>query len=608
MTQGAEPVSALAERDPFDQRLVVAASGLLRQFNRAGVIEAADVHVARTLGRLAGETDESVLLAAALAVRGLRLGHVLVPLERIAGTAAVDTDEPVDLSALPWPEPEQWIARVASSDLVTGAGPRPLRLDGSALYLDRCYAEETEVAAALRSLSQATAGAIDEALLSAGIARLFGDERDDLQALAARSAVVRRLSVVAGGPGTGKTTTIARIAALHCEQALGRGDPQPLIALTAPTGRAAARLEQAVHEEAAVLDVCTDVRERLLELRAYTLHRLLGLRPGGGRWGRDRRLAHDLVVVDETSMVPLSLMASLTGALRPSARLVLVGDPDQLTSIEAGSVLADIVGGGENPGIITLQRVHRFGGAIAALAAAIRAGDADGVIEILQRAPDDVTWLPDGAPAADPPAAVIDRALAAASGMATAARRRDQGAALQELGAFRVLCAHRRGPYGAETWSDLVQARLAAADGAIEPGARWYAGRPLLVTENDPELRLSNGDAGVIVALADGGMGAVFARGTGTVVHSPSRLGPVQTVYASTIHRSQGSQFDAAAVLLPEPGSRLLTRELLYTAVTRARRSLLIAGEEEVIRSAISRPAARASGLGARLWAGAPGA
>ncbi|MGH2875485.1 MAG: exodeoxyribonuclease V subunit alpha, partial [Solirubrobacteraceae bacterium] len=394
-------------------------------------------------------------------------------------------------------------------------------------------------------------------------------------------------------------------------QAQAAGGPPPLVALAAPTGRAAARLEEALHHEAAVLDLAPQLRERLLELRAQTLHRLLGLRPGGGRWGSGRRLAHDLVVVDETSMVSLSLMAALTAALRPSARLVLVGDPDQLASIEAGSVLADIVGeapgtrkrdAGERPGIVTLDRVHRFGGAIAALAAAIRAGDGDRVIEVLRRTGGELTWLETSASAADPPAAVVDLALAAAAETIAPAREGRAELALARLGAFRVLCAHRRGPYGAETWSSLIETRLAATGAGAEGANRWYPGRPLLVTENDPELRLANGDSGVVVSLADGRVACAFAHGGGTVLHSPSRLGAVQTVYASTIHRSQGAQFDATAVLLPEPGSRLLTRELLYTAVTRARRALVVAGEEESIRRAVARPAARASGLAARLW------
>ena len=199
------------------------------------------------------------------------------------------------------------------------------------------------------------------------------------------------MTVVAGGPGTGKTTTVARIVALLLEQAAAAGAPEPLVALAAPTGKAAARLDEAVHDEAAALDVSDDVRTRLAALDASTLHRLLGWRPGShSRFRHDRgnRLPHDVVIVDETSMVSLSLMARLVEAVRPEARLILVGDPGQLTSIEAGAVLGDIVGPGASAddGIVVLDRVHRFGGGIARVAEAIRRGDADAVIAALGRA------------------------------------------------------------------------------------------------------------------------------------------------------------------------------------------------------------------------------
>ena len=275
---------AVRERDPFEARFVRLASGLLRAFNDAGVLAAADVHVARRLGVLGGETDEAVLLAVALAVRGPRLGHVHVDLERIRDTAAVDAEDPIDLAGLPWPEPAPWIAAVAASALVA-AGPdatRPLRLEGSWLYLDRYWAEEVHVARRLRELAGEPVAGTDAALLRDGIARLFGgaDAAQDRQALAAATAVTRRFAVVAGGPGTGKTTTVARIVALICEQAAAAGQPFPLIALAAPTGKAAARLEEAVRDEAVDLDVGAAVRERLLELPAFTIHRLLGWRPG----------------------------------------------------------------------------------------------------------------------------------------------------------------------------------------------------------------------------------------------------------------------------------------------------------------------------------------
>jgi len=609
----------------FEPSLALGAPPLLCEFNRAGVLDAADVHVARALGRLAGEDDEQVLLAAALAVRGVRLGHVLVALDDVAQTVATEADAPSDPAALPWPEPQRWLERVKRSPLTTGEPPRPLRLEGSALYLRRCHAEEEQVARALRRRARAlrrraladglpqTAGAARPpaperpGTASAGrMQRLLGDPLTDRQALAVQTALGASFSVIAGGPGTGKTTAVARVVALAREQALAAGRPVPLVALCAPTGRAAARLEEAVHAEAATLDVEPEARDWMLSLRAQTLHRLLGLSPH--RTSPPRRLAHDLVIVDETSMVGLSLMASLTEALRPAARLVLVGDPDQLASVEAGSVLADIVAGTDPAAVVALDRVHRFEGEIAQLAEAIRDGDGDAVIDSLARARSQVSWLDCAATADRPPDALLAPALDAALETIAAARAGDAQKALRSSAALRVLCAHRRGPYGAERWSELIESRLRAPEGAPATWARWYPGLPLLVSENDPELRLANGDLGVVVSLEGGGVACAFARGDTTVLHGPGRLGAVQTSYAATIHRSQGSQFDTALVVLPEPGSRLLTRELLYTAVTRARRRLVVAGEEEAIRLAVARRAVRASGLAARLRRQAPGA
>jgi exodeoxyribonuclease V alpha subunit len=618
--------ATVPERDALEPRFARHASGLLREFNQAGVLAAADVHVARRLGALADETDEAVLLAVALAVRAPRLGHVHVDLARIRDTAAVDAEEPVDLAALPWPQAADWVARVAASPLVdleaSGAcdDVRPLRMADSWLYLNRYWTEESEVAGALRKMSSAPASGVSEQLLSDGLDRLFGDQAGERQAQAAAAAVRRRLAVVAGGPGTGKTTTVARIVALLCEQAAAGGGGSglgraPLIALAAPTGKAAARLQEAVHAEAVRLDVSDAVREQLLSLNASTLHRLLGWRPGSHsrfRHGRNQRLPHDVVIVDETSMVSLSLMARLIEALRTDARLVLVGDPGQLASIEAGAVLGDIVGSGDDggsavglrEGIVVLDRGHRFGGGIARLAEAIRRGDADEVLALLHDPPDDVTWIETDVARDGSPAAIARPALAAARAVAHAAETGDANQALRALGEFRILCAHRRGPYGVANWTAKLQTWLADQPGGPAVQERWYVGRPLLVTENDYELRLNNGDSGVVVRARDGRAMAVFERGEETIAYSPTRLGAVDTVYAMTIHKSQGSQFDAAAVMLPEPGSRILTRELLYTAATRARRRLILAGSEEAVVAAVQRPVARASGLGWRLRLG----
>jgi exodeoxyribonuclease V alpha subunit len=560
----------------FAARRAIRASGLLRAFNEAGVLAPADVHVARRLAELAGVQDDAVRLATALAVRGPRLGHVYVDVATIHETATVDAEEPVDLTTLPWPDPPGWLERLRASPLVDG----PLRLEGSALYLDRLWREERQIAADLLTLRNAPPAGVDAARLEAGLARLLDDPR---QAEAAATAVRRRFAVIAGGPGTGKTTTVARLVALLLEQG-----GAPLVALAAPTGKAAARLAQAVHDEAAALDVAPAIRDRLTALDASTLHRLLGWRPGAhSRFRHDRhnRLPHDAVIVDETSMVSLSLMARLIEAVRPDARLVLVGDPGQLTSIEAGAVLGDIAVG---EGVVTLDRVHRFGGAIAGVADAIRRGDGDATVAALRG----VTWIED-----DDVEAVRREATAAARAVVAAARAGRARAALDALGAFRLLCAHRRGPHGVAAWTARVEGWLASelADGG------WYAGRPLLVTENDYGLGLYNGDTGVVIATGPGAVSAAFERHGAVAEFSPSRLGAVDTVYAMTVHKSQGSQFGTAAVVLPEPDSPLLTRELLYTAVTRARERLILVGSEAAVRAAVARPVARASGLRALL-------
>jgi exodeoxyribonuclease V alpha subunit len=555
-------VSAIA--DPFEARRAVGATGLLREFNEIGVLSAADVHVAGRLAELVGEESESVRLAVALAVRGPRLGHVFVDLATIRETASVESDEPVDLSDLPWPSVDDWVRALHESALAAlgeddkdwdGADARPLRLLGTRVYLDRYWREERSVAV---DLNEMTASG--------------------------------RLEVIAGGPGTGKTTRVARLVAELVEETVDRS---PLIALAAPTGKAAARLQEVVYEHVAVG----------AGLRAATLHRLLGWRPGShSRFAHDRhnRLPHDVVIVDETSMVSLSLMARLVEAVRPDARLVLVGDPGQLASIEAGVVLADIVAAGH--GVVVLEHVHRFGEGIARLADAVRRGDGDAAVAALRAAPEEITWLATDAHETEAGLELVrDRAVAAGVSVASAAREGAAREALTALGRFRLLCAHRRGPYGVSDWTSRVVGWLSRELPALDVDQRDYVGRPLLVTENDYELGLYNGDTGVIVEGPGDRPVAAFERGGEVLRFSPLRLGAVETVYAMTIHKSQGSQFDTAAVLLPPASSRILTRELLYTAVTRARRELIRMRREESFPYASARPVARASGLAERL-------
>jgi exodeoxyribonuclease V alpha subunit len=641
--------------EPTDVRRARAAPGILRAFNDAAVLSAADVHVARRLTDLtaaaraavgadesSGEADDerrdAVRLGVALAVRAPRLGHVCVDIAQARRDATADTDIPVDLDALPWPEPASWLAALADHPLVTAGGPddgpadRPLRLDGSRLYLDRYWRQERRVVEEVLTRSAGRAAAVDEDVLAAGLTRLFGapdadadadaGAEPDRQRLAAAVAVRRRFAVVAGGPGTGKTTTVARILALLDEQAraparvaagAGRGAAPPRVALAAPTGKAAARLQEAVHHEAARLDVDDTTRDRLMRTGAATLHRLLGWRPDSHsrfRHHRGNRLPHDVVVVDEASMVSLSLMAKLLEAVRPDARLILVGDPDQLASVEAGAVLGDIVGPatptsdvGES--IVVLRRVHRFGGAIAAVADAIQRGDPDGTVAALRAGDEAVSWIPvdlGDRSVRSQLEPVRRRVEDAGRAVLAAAHAGDARAALDGLGEVRVLCAHRRGPYGVTEWMPVIERWLVDTVPGYGAGGTWYIGRPLLVTENDYALQLYNGDAGVVVDAGPAGVRAAFERRGEPVLVSPTRLGAVDTVHAMTVHKSQGSQFGAVAVLLPDEASPLLSRELLYTAVTRAQRHLTVVGTEAAVRAAVGRPVARASGLQPALW------
>jgi exodeoxyribonuclease V alpha subunit len=577
-----------------------------------------------------------VALAAALAVRAPRVGHVLADLATVRETATADAEDEADLSGLPWPALELWAEHVSSSPAVSvgdgGPDDRPLRLVGTGLYLDRYWRDEVFVAGDLIVRSSAQPLSAEEDLLADGLARLFPHDLGGLQRRAAEIAVRRHLSVIAGGPGTGKTTTVARLLALLEEQAAVSGQPPLLVALAAPTGKAAARMAEAVHAEGRVLDVDEEVRARLLTFGASTVHRLLGRHPASAsrfRHNRDNPLPHDVVIVDETSMMSLPLMARLLEAVREDARLVLLGDQEQLASVEAGAVLGDIVGpaaaglAGSSAGgpvgecITVLKTNHRFRGPLAELANAVRAGNEDAVLaalsaggpEGLERTggpepPSSTRWLAIDVASADDAALEPVRSAVCASGwlLAEAGRRGDGPGALDVLGQLRLLCAHRDGPAGAGSWNAHVERWL--AEGLAGPEGGWYVGRPVIVTQNDYSLGLFNGDTGVVIARPDGGLTVAFRRGGEIVSVSPSRLAAVETAFAMTAHRAQGSEFDEVVVLLPPASSRILTRELLYTAVTRARRSVVLVGTEDSVRAAVSRPIARASGLTARLWSG----
>ncbi len=610
---------SLQPLDRHDRRLALGSAGLLRQFNDAEVLSAADVHVASRFGVLLDEQQEPVLLATALAVRAVRHGSICVDLTTVADlaldhrprTTARTTGPPgapevsVPGPDLPWPEPDGWLAAVRQSRLVR---EQVLRLEGTRLYLDRYWREEGQVCDDLVERLRRPAPEVEPVLLEAGLARVFPETGYDEQRHAVRAAAAQWTTILTGGPGTGKTTAVAGLLSLVAEQHEAATGQRPRIALCAPTGKASARLQEAVDEAAAALASPTD-RARVTGLQATTLHRLLGWRPDSSvrfRHHRAHRLPHDVVVVDETSMVSLTMMARLLEAIRPDARLVLVGDPDQLSSVEAGAVLADLVEGlgahrveGAPSPVLPLTVTHRYGEEIGALARALRDGDADAVLAALGGPHDPVALVDpdDGAAIDDVRRAVADVAYR----MRVAADSGDVATALATLEEHRLLCAHREGPYGVGGWNRQVEQLVAERTG-ITTYDDWYSGRPVLVTANDKGQRLNNGDMGVTVRRADGRLRVVLAD-RDRRAFAPTRLPDVQTMHAMTVHKSQGSQADVVTVIMPPEDSRLLTRELFYTAVTRARTTVRVVGSEASVRAAVARKVQRASGLRERLRA-----
>ncbi|MBV9351233.1 MAG: exodeoxyribonuclease V subunit alpha, partial [Mycobacterium sp.] len=426
------------------------AAGLLRTFNEAAVLDVSDVRVAERICALGEEPDKRVALAVALVVRALRGGSVCVDLATIAATVGADE--------LPWPEPAEWLGAMQVSTLL--GEPPVLHLYGDRLlYLDRYWREEKQVCDDLLELlvSRPTVKMLAfERLFPAG----FEEQRQ-----AAEIALSQAVTVLTGGPGTGKTTTVARLLALLAEQAELAKASRPRIALAAPTGKAAARLQEAVQHEVAKLDAAD--RLRLGELHAMTLHRLLGNRPdSSSRFRQDRgnRLPYDVIVVDETSMVSLTLMARLLEAVRPDARLVLVGDADQLASVEAGAVLADLVDGlsaRADVRVAALRTLHRFGESIGALAEAIRVGDAERALMLLRSGDEHIEFIEEDKATAPLRSILLPHALR----LRQTALLGAADEALATLDEHRLLCAHREGPFGVRHWNRQVEAWLSEETG-----------------------------------------------------------------------------------------------------------------------------------------------
>lgn len=612
--------------DEHDRRLARSATGLLGELNAQHLLTAADLHVARTLGRAAGGIEEgsadAALLAAALATRAVRSGSVAVDLAQFH--AALRSLEPAP--GLPWADAKEWTEQLLDSSLVRHGA---LVVEHGLVYLQRYHHQEVQVVSDLVTRAAQPPPVLDAQLLEEGLTRVFPQGWED-QRDAARVVTAAWTSVLTGGPGTGKTSTVAGVLALLAEQA---GQKHPLrVGLAAPTGKAAARMQEAVTEALHHILAATDdpstraLIEPLQAARAVTLHRLLGSRRDSStrfKHDREHRLPHDVVLVDETSMVSLTHMARLLEALRPTTRLILVGDPDQLVSIDAGAVLADLVADGPSPldreatldelvapvaptqapvAVARLRTSHRFGRSISKLAETLREGDADAVVDALRSSSDgqEVIWVEDPDPTPYLGPLLTTHALAVYRA-ATAGRSHE---ALELLSRHRLLCGHREGPWGVRTWNRAIEGWLTeeTGDGLYDP---MYVGRPLLVTANDYATGVFNGDTGVVVATTrpDGTRGrvAVIRGSSGDQSFGPSRLGSIDTMHAMTVHKAQGSQADEITVLLPPEESPLLTRELFYTAVTRARTRVRVVGSEAAVRAAVGRHVQRASGLRQRL-------
>jgi exodeoxyribonuclease V alpha subunit len=592
-----------------DATVVVHADGLLAAFNDAGVLDPLDVLSAQTITRLCGETDERVALAAAMAVRGTRFGHVCIRLGSLREAVVVDGQDLELVEALPWPDPDEWMAALVASPMIgDGGGNTPMVIGDGRLYLERYFRYEQHVANLLldrcgrapKAMS-ATLGEMLDVLLPTGSGA--GSRQHEAAVLAATG----NLAVVAGGPGTGKTHTIGALLT-----ALAVAGELPLVAVCAPTGKAAARLGEAIAKWASEM-ADTDAAERLATIGPSTIHRLLGWTWERGQFRHDaqRRLPHDLVVVDEMSMVSLPLAAKLLQAVRDDASVVLVGDPFQLESIEAGTVLADVVGPAVTSGaaipeapigshVVVLDRTHRFeeGSVIADLADAVRLGDGDRTVALLAAGSPDVQWVPQRSHPGF--RNLWTEVVASRLRLVELAARSNISGSLEALGEMAVLCARREGPEGVAQWRRTIEAALDERFTGLRYGGEWYPGRPVMVTKNDYDLELYNGDIGITVAT-DEGLRLAFDR-SGIRELPLSHLGEHVTSHAMTIHKSQGSQFRSVVVVLPGEASRLLTRELLYTAVTRASEEVWVVGDEAVVRAAVERSVQRASGLGDRLW------
>lgn len=598
------------------------------------LLEAASQHLLRPLDvqfalMVAQEAHPAVKLAAAVLSRDAGEGHVCLPISRLRTDEFLSgkTNELREQLLAQAGVPDDWSALLLASEAVSdGERPTPIVLCGDRLYLNRMWRNELTVARFFNEANQVVD--VDEALLAQTLDALFpASDEIDWQKVAAAVALTRRISVISGGPGTGKTTTVARLLAALIQTTR---QPRCRIRLAAPTGKAAARLTESLGEALRRLPL-TDEQKALLPTEASTLHRLLGAQPGSQRmrYHAGNPLHLDVLVVDEASMIDLPMMARLIDALPEHGRVIFLGDRDQLASVEAGAVLGDIcawvnagytagraaqlerltghpvpagesdVAGALRDSLCLLQKSYRFGShsGIGSLARAVNNGDRHGVRATLRQAFEDIVLHP--LSTTEEYEAMLEQSQAGYGRYLQLLRERAEPEALiAAFGEFQLLCALRDGPYGVSGVNEQLEQMLNRRRAITLPRhSRWYEGRPVMISRNDSALGLFNGDIGIALERGEG-LRVWFPMPDGSIKSvQPSRLPEHDTAWAMTVHKSQGSEFDHAALILPAKIVPLVTRELVYTAITRAKQRLSIYADEQVLTQSIVARTERRSGL-----------
>jgi len=601
-------------------------------FEYSGLFNSIDIRFANFIARISENNDPDILLGAALVSNVTGDGNVCLDLASFAGRALTEMYQAESAEKVPpvvCPAISTWRKKLLSISAVGRPGDYcPLIMDDDRLYLYRYWEYEKKLADSIRSrvLSQScnkVCGRIDSDFLQKTFAWLFPvqERTTDRQRAALLNVVFNNFTVITGGPGTGKTTVITKIIAAFL--ALAKGGRFKIL-LAAPTGKAAARLSESITAFKEQIDYPDSIRHirDAIPTETFTIHRMLGTIPNSPyfRHNSDNPLLADLVIIDEASMVDLALMSKLVQAVPDKARLVLVGDKDQLASVESGSVLGDICSHGDTGAspirnaIIDLKKNYRFSenSGIGKLSRCVKNGDAAGALAALKKG-EGVIWEKINQAPAQGPYDILELhdnlKESVLKGFSGFLETDDPDEAIAKLKAFKILSPVKQGPFGVFFLNRIAE-QILSDEGLIKPNNRssdpWYPGRPVLITRNDYNLQLFNGDIGIIMPAYGSKTDRLYAffpdHSGGARRFLPWILPEHETVFAMTVHKSQGSEFDDVLMILPEKDTPVLTRELIYTGITRARQSLTILGTEAVLKAAISRRIERASGLRKYLY------